>query len=170
MAKQFKTQNSEDDGDSLAANDSDSRSITPVTPVKGIDSSTQTTWTEDGVFKVPPVPDTGTLTAQQKLQEEEANIALRTRSKLSLSETPLEVLEGAFMPPDIDAEMYNMDCDDDVYSEFLRTFFTKPLDEVTKEIEDDHQDPEYNVLADAEIDNEGDGRRSLDFRFYFLFF
>lgn len=90
-------------------------------------------------------------TSQTLRDEEEANIALRTRSKLCLSHTPLEVIEEAFMPPDITTDMYNMDCDDDVWAEFLKTF-TRPLDEVTKAAEDEDHDPEYNVLADEEID------------------
>lgn len=81
--------------------------------------------------------------------EEEANIAKRTRSKLSLSSTPLEVIEGAFIPPDITTDMYDMDCDNDDWRDFLKTF-TRPLDEVIKDDED--HDPEYNVLADEEID------------------
>lgn len=78
-----------------------------------------------------------------------ANIALRTRSKLSLSSTPLEVIEEAFIPPDITTDMYDMDCDDDDWKEFLKKF-TRPLEEVTKD--DDDHDPEYNILADEEID------------------
>ncbi|KRT84894.1 hypothetical protein AMK59_233, partial [Oryctes borbonicus] len=45
--------------------------------------------------------------------------------------------------------MYDMDCDDDDWKDFLKTF-TRPLDEVIKDDED--HDPEYNVLADEEID------------------
>lgn len=65
-----------------------------------------------------------------------------------MSSTPLEVIAEAFIPPDITTDMYDMDCDDDVWSEFLKKF-TRPLDEVVKE--DDDQDPEYNILADEEI-------------------
>lgn len=45
--------------------------------------------------------------------------------------------------------MYDLDCDDDDWKDFLKTF-TRPLDEVAKDDED--HDPEYNVLADEEID------------------
>lgn len=83
--------------------------------------------------------------------EEEANIALRTRSKLCLSSTPLEVIEEAFIPPDITTDMYDMDCDNDDWMDFLKKF-TRPLDEVAKPTEDEEQDPEYNILADEEID------------------
>lgn len=50
--------------------------------------------------------------------EEQANIALRTRSKLSLSSTPLEEIEEAFIPPDITTDMYDMECDDDEWRDF----------------------------------------------------
>lgn len=105
--------------------------------------ATQTNWSEDGVFKIPAT--------KEKEQIEEANIALRTRSKLCLSSTPLEVIEEAFIPPDITTDMYDMDVDDDDWKDFLKKF-CRPLDEVTKNAEDDDHDPEYNVLADEEID------------------
>ena len=134
-----------------------------VTPVKPV-SEVQRLFTEElqedssGDEYVPESPsknssfdsqlDTSHCTIKN---DEEANIALRTRSKLCLSHTPLEVIEEAFMPPDITTDMYDMDCDDDVWKEFLKTF-TRPLDEVTKAAEDEDHDPEYNVLADEEID------------------
>lgn len=91
--------------------------------------------------------------SSSKSKDKKANIALRTRSKLSLSHTPLEAIEQSFMPPDITTDMYDMDCDDDLWRDFLKTY-TKPLDEVAKatEAEDEDQDPEYNILADEEID------------------
>lgn len=67
-----------------------------------------------------------------------------------MSSTPLEVIEEAFIPPDITTDMYDMDCDDDDWKEFLKKF-TRPLEEVTKE--DDDHDPEYNILADEEIED-----------------
>lgn len=45
--------------------------------------------------------------------------------------------------------MYDLECDDDDWKDFLKKF-TRPLEEVTRE-EEDH-DPEYNILADEEID------------------
>lgn len=116
----------------------------PATPKNDCDNSVQTNWTEDGVFKIPPAKSKGSFT-----EEENANIALRTRSKLSLSSTPLEVIEEAFIPPDITTDMYDMDCDNDDWKEFLKEF-TRPLEEVIRE--DDDHDPEYNIFADEEID------------------
>lgn len=84
-------------------------------------------------------------------QEDEATIARRTRSKLSLSSTPLEVIEEAFIPPDITTDMYDMDCDNDDWMDFLKQF-TRPLDEVARPTEDEEQDPEYNILADEDIE------------------
>lgn len=130
---------SEDERDSSFV----SGSSAPQTPTTNCDNSTQTNWTDDGIFKIPP-PKT------KEEMEEDANIALRTRSKLSLSATPLEVIEEAFVPPDITTDMYDLDCDDEDWSDFLKKF-TRPLDELTK-AEDEDQDPEYNVLADEEID------------------
>lgn len=113
---------------------------------------TQTNWSEDGVFKIPPLKPT-----KQDL-EYEATIARRTRSKLCLSETPLEVIEEAFIPPDITTDMYDMECDNDDWKDFLKKF-TRPLDEVAKPTEDEDCDPEYNILADE--DNEELDREEL---------
>ncbi|XP_045475206.1 uncharacterized protein LOC123681057 [Harmonia axyridis] len=82
--------------------------------------------------------------------EDEANIALRTRSKLSLNETPLEELEQSFLPPDITSDMYDFDCNDDDWKNFLNSF-TQPLEEVVKNTEEEDLDPEYNILADEDI-------------------
>lgn len=104
-----------------------------------------TSWSEDGCFKVPlSVPSD---------QSEDTNIAKRTRSKLCLTSTPLEKIEEAFIPPDITTDMYDMDCDNDDWMDFLKKF-TRPLDEIVKstEQEDEEQDPEYNILADEELD------------------
>ncbi|XP_060537250.1 uncharacterized protein LOC132708723 isoform X2 [Cylas formicarius] len=140
---------SEEDRDDSIASELDTSSLPPPTPpavVSMEDSSTQTThWSGDGVFKV---PKSKTVTDEA----ETANIALRTRSKINLSSTPLEVIEKSFIPPDITTDMYDMDCDDDDWKEFLKGF-TEPLDEIAKPTEDEEQDPEYNILADDEIDN-----------------
>lgn len=135
---------SEDDPDTSILSESELRSVSPPTPVKEPESPNEIHWTDDGIFKIPPIK------AKQQ-EEEEANIALRTRSKLCLSSTPLEVIEEAFIPPDITTDMYDMDCDDDDWHDFLKKF-TRPLDEVTKPSEDEEHDPEYNILADEEID------------------
>lgn len=132
--------------DSFVHSESELRSISPPTPIQATDCPDKVQWTDDGMFKIPPAK-----TKEDKDGEEEANIALRTRSKLSLSSTPLEVIEEAFIPPDITTDMYDMDCDDDVWYDFLKKF-CRPLDEITKATEDEDHDPEYNILADEEID------------------
>lgn len=68
-----------------------------------------------------------------------------------MTSTPLEQIEGAFIPPDITTDMYDMDCDNDDWMDFLKKF-TRPLDEIVKSAEDEDQDPEYNILADEELD------------------
>lgn len=108
---------------------------------------TKTISTDDALFKVPA--------SKEDVVEDEATIALRTRSKLSLNSTPLEVIEESFVPPDITMDMYDLECDDEDWANFLKTF-TKPLDEVTKIVEDEELDPEYNILADEEIEDVGE--------------
>ncbi|KAK6643610.1 hypothetical protein RUM43_005120 [Polyplax serrata] len=75
------------------------------------------------------------------------NIGQRTRSKLCLSDTPLEAIEKAFVPPDITTDMYNFKCDNEDWENFLKEFM-QPL---SNDLDDDDEaDPEYNALADEE--------------------
>lgn len=89
----------------------------PTTPPKAADCSTQTNWSEDGLFRVPP-------TEAESLE----NIGQRTRSKFSLSNTALETIEQLFVPPDITTDMYDLECDNEDWREFLEEF-TQPLSE-----------------------------------------
>lgn len=66
-------------------------------------------------------------------------IGQRTRSKLSLSETPLETIEQAFIPPDITTDMYNTKCDNADWLNFLKDL-QLPLDTIQHE---DDNDPDY---------------------------
>ncbi|XP_025419428.1 uncharacterized protein LOC112689793 [Sipha flava] len=75
-------------------------------------------------------------------------IGMRTRSKLSLNDTPLEIIEQAFIPPDITEDMYDSACENDEWMEFLSEF-TKPLEFVQND--DNEDDPEYNVLCDDDF-------------------
>ncbi|XP_039278811.1 GON-4-like protein [Nilaparvata lugens] len=80
------------------------------------------------------------------------SIGQRTRSKLCLSETPLEEIEQAFIPPDITCDMYDFNCDNDDWTNFLKEF-TQPLDtlpDMNETVDDVEADPEYNVLADED--------------------
>lgn len=51
---------------------------------------------------------------------------MRTRSKLSLSNIPLEVIEQAFIPPDFTPDMYDVPDYQDEWVQFLNEF-TQPL-------------------------------------------
>ncbi|XP_076360289.1 uncharacterized protein LOC143252283 [Tachypleus tridentatus] len=86
------------------------------------------------------------------LKTEEDRIALRTRSKLPLIDTPLEAIEAAFVAPDITPDMYDSDCDDEEWRNFLNDF-RKPLETCvnTDGREDEGEDPEYNFLEDDDI-------------------
>ncbi|BES90566.1 Hypothetical protein NTJ_03374 [Nesidiocoris tenuis] len=89
---------------------------------------------------------------------EQGSIGQRTRSKLSLSKTPLEAIEMEFIPPDITTDMYDTECDNQDWLKFLRDF-VQPLDNSVDGVEanDDENDPEYNIMGDEEfeaLDNE----------------
>lgn len=59
--------------------------------------------------------------------EQEYIIAQRTRSKISLAETPIEAIESNFRAPDTTPDMYQLGGDlDPTYVQFL-SGFTKPL-------------------------------------------
>ncbi|XP_076177842.1 gon-4 like protein muscle wasted isoform X2 [Ptiloglossa arizonensis] len=97
----------------------------------------------EGIFKIPGIPHVLT---------EEENIGQRTRSKLCLSETPLEQIEQAFIPPDITTDMYDWDCEvDEDWDNFLKEF-TQPLNQEPVMEDDPEADPEYNILEDEETD------------------
>ncbi|XP_070151329.1 uncharacterized protein Mute isoform X1 [Polyergus mexicanus] len=98
----------------------------------------------EGIFKIPAVPHVAT---------EEESIGQRTRSKLSLSETSLEEIEQAFIPPDITADMtddWDFELDED-WDNFLKEF-TQPLTQEPAIEDDPEADPEYNILEDEETD------------------
>ncbi|XP_078042869.1 gon-4 like protein muscle wasted isoform X2 [Augochlora pura] len=97
----------------------------------------------EGIFKIPDVPHVPT---------EEESIGQRTRSKLCLSETPLEQIEQAFIPPDITTDMYDWDCEiDEDWDNFLKEF-TQPLTQEPVVEDDPEADPEYNILDDEETE------------------
>ncbi|XP_076630672.1 gon-4 like protein muscle wasted isoform X2 [Colletes latitarsis] len=97
----------------------------------------------EGIFKIPGIPHVLT---------EEESIGQRTRSKLCLSETPLEQIEQAFVPPDITTDMYDWDCEvDEDWDNFLKEF-TQPLTQEPIMEDDPEADPEYNILEDEETD------------------
>ena len=87
----------------------------PPTPRSITDCSTQTTWSEYSFY------DDG----EGNIDNLES-IGHRTRSKFSLSHTEVETIEQAFIPPDITTDMYELNCDNEDWKQFLQEF-TKPL-------------------------------------------
>ncbi|XP_063858984.1 GON-4-like protein isoform X2 [Scylla paramamosain] len=83
-----------------------------------------------------------------KVPKQEEVVSQRTRSKLPLTETPLECLEMAFRPPDVTTDMYETEVDNEEWKEFLIDFI-HPL-KSTEVGEDEEADPEYNILEDKE--------------------
>ncbi|XP_075746447.1 gon-4 like protein muscle wasted isoform X2 [Rhipicephalus microplus] len=78
----------------------------------------------------------------------ESGIAERTRSKLPLHDTPLECIEAQFIAPDITTDMYDTECDDEEWKEFLVSL-VKPFEQEDNH-EDDVEDPEYTVQDEEE--------------------
>ncbi|XP_026763366.2 uncharacterized protein LOC113521902 isoform X2 [Galleria mellonella] len=136
---------SDDDQTLESCSDLDSQPRTPATPKTQATASPKVV--KDGPFKVPQA--NVSIAAKRKLDmEEEATIALRTRSKLSLSETPIEHIESSFVPPD-DLPMPAVD---DLWNKFLEECLNPAPS--SKHEDDDEADPEYNVAADPDAPDE----------------
>ncbi|XP_059059642.1 uncharacterized protein LOC131852910 [Achroia grisella] len=136
---------SDDDQTLESCSDLESQPRTPATPKSQYTPSPKVV--KDGPFKVPQI--NVSIPAKRKLDmEEEATIALRTRSKLSLSETPIEHIESSFVPPD-DLPMPAVDV-------LWNTFLEECLNPApsNKHEDDDEADPEYNVAADPDAPDE----------------
>lgn len=108
--------------------DVDSQPRTPQTPHTHADDEDleKTVYTKDGLFKIPRAR---TDSAQS---EQEYIIAQRTRSKISLTETPIEAIESTFRAPDIPTDFYdNTECDVDNDTDWIQFLnnFTMPLSE-----------------------------------------
>ena len=54
-------------------------------------------------------------------QEDDITIALRTRSKMPLDDTPLDIIEANFVAPDITADLYDTCCDNQDWLDFLNS-------------------------------------------------
>ncbi|KAM7285849.1 GON-4-like protein [Ixodes scapularis] len=76
-------------------------------------------------------------------------VAERTRSKLPLDDTPLEFLEAQFIAPDITPDMYDTDCDDEEWKEFLVSLI-KPFEREDVQEDNDAEDPEYNAQEEED--------------------
>ncbi|KAL0820217.1 hypothetical protein ABMA28_006139 [Loxostege sticticalis] len=137
---------SDDDQGLESCSDLDSQPHTPATPRSVGKTSPKVV--KDGPFKVPQ----DVTPARRKLElEEEATIALRTRSKLCLSETPIEHIESSFVPPD---DLPVPVVDDHLWNEFLNECLNPAS--VSKNEDDDETDPEYNVAADPDAPDDDD--------------
>ncbi|CAF4914427.1 unnamed protein product [Pieris macdunnoughi] len=128
------------DDDHATCSDIDSLPATPSTPKS--QTKTASAVITDGPFKVPQ--ETVSQARRQLDLEEEATIALRTRSKLSLSETPIEHIESSFVPPD---DLPHPDVDD-LWNDFLKECLNPAAN--ARNEDDDEADPEYNVAADPD--------------------
>ncbi|XP_062716936.1 uncharacterized protein LOC109401056 isoform X2 [Aedes albopictus] len=139
-----------DDDPNTTISDIDSQPRTPIAPSTPGGTETEeesTLYSRDGLFKVPRIRNDSYCSEQ-----EQENIARRTRSKLCLQTTAIETIESTFFPPDITTDMYDFDCDmDHVWKEFLSEF-TKPLPNHAED--DDDTDPEYVAADQVPVDAE----------------
>ncbi|XP_026743663.1 GON-4-like protein isoform X2 [Trichoplusia ni] len=138
---------SDDDQGLESCSDLDSQPRTPATPHSVVASSPKVV--TDGPFKVPQ--EISTPIRRKLNMEEEATIALRTRSKLSLSSTSIEHIESTFVPPD-DIPTPAVD---DLWNQFLNECLNPAsTSKEGRNEDDDETDPEYNVAADADAHDE----------------
>uniref|UniRef100_A0A182PTC5 Uncharacterized protein n=1 Tax=Anopheles epiroticus TaxID=199890 RepID=A0A182PTC5_9DIPT len=117
-----------DDDQNITVSDVDSQPRTPASVVASVelDNESEVQYTTDGLFKIPK-PRNDSLCSQSEQDQEQENIALRTRSKLCLTTTAIETIESTFVPPDITKDMYEYDGEmDQAWKDFLEEF-TKPL-------------------------------------------
>ncbi|XP_076303648.1 gon-4 like protein muscle wasted [Lasioglossum baleicum] len=145
--EQDKQSDDEREAEISTNSDIDSQSLTPTNNCDSISveqpKSQKIQYDPEGIFKIPDIPHVPT---------EEESIGQRTRSKLCLSETPLEQIEQAFIPPDITTDMYDWDCEiDEDWDNFLKEF-TQPLTQEPVVEDDPEADPEYNILEDEETE------------------
>lgn len=112
-----------DDDVNTTTSDIDSQPATPSSQVDIAEARTPI-YTDDGLFKVPRVRND----SNASYFEQEYSIAKQTRSKISLAETPIEVLESTFKPPDVPLDMYQVEPDfDREYLDFLFNTCLKPI-------------------------------------------
>uniref|UniRef100_A0A182JTZ7 Myb-like domain-containing protein n=1 Tax=Anopheles christyi TaxID=43041 RepID=A0A182JTZ7_9DIPT len=141
-----------DDDPNATVSDVESQPRTPSTTAAALelDSGSEVQFTKDGLFKIPK-PRNDSQCSQSEEQEQE-NIALRTRSKLCLTTTAIETLESTFIPPDITKDMYEYDGEmDQAWKDFLEEF-TRPLPNNLED--DDDNDPEYVAAEGIPFDPE----------------
>lgn len=112
---------------STTCSDIDSQPRTPGEALTQEDAANSTQYDEEeGVFKVPGEPP---KTPNRTRADE--TISRRTRSKISLTATPLEAFESQCLDPDVSADNYDTYTDqDESWKEFLKEF-QKPLSELT---------------------------------------
>lgn len=120
-----------DDDINTTASDIDSQPATPLSQASDMyEDSPRPTYSKDGLFKVPRVRN-DSATSQT---EQDYIIAKRTRSKISLTETPIEAIESTFKAPDAPLDMYQFDPDDPYWTDFL-TGLAMPMSKIRTQLD-----------------------------------
>lgn len=100
--------------------DVDSQPATPLGQASdACEESSNSIYTKDGLFKIPR----GRNDSATSQTEQDYIIAQRTRSKISLAETPIEAIESTLKAPDAPLDMYQDEPDefDPHWTSFLTT-------------------------------------------------
>ncbi|KAJ8304229.1 hypothetical protein KUTeg_017812 [Tegillarca granosa] len=162
---------SDEDSESVASSQSHFGSPCPRTPItprsrlSDLDTTPSVRGDDDSLLS-PMGPPTSSLSLSsqrqnlgqkfnqameehERKQREEETIALRTRSKFSLTDTSLTELEQNFVAPDITADMYDTNCNDSEWQMFLQSLVVPTENEDTNDgCDDETNDPEYDYLED----------------------
>ncbi|GBM55415.1 hypothetical protein AVEN_150471-1 [Araneus ventricosus] len=113
---------SDDDDVATSPKASDSAQL-----LETVSSSSPVQTTAESLSEEENIPASESVSIDMPPDASEADkIALRTRSKLCLNDTPLEDIEASFIAPDITIDMYDTKCDDEEWQEFLREL-CKPI-------------------------------------------
>lgn len=118
-----------DDDINTTTSDIDSQPATPLSQADINEEPLRPTYSRDGLFKVPRIRN-DSATSQT---EQDYIIAKRTRSKISLAETPIEAIESTFKAPDAPLDMYQFDLDDPHWTDFL-TGLAMPMSKIKKTV------------------------------------
>lgn len=148
-----------DDDINTTTSDIDSQPATPLSQASDIyEEPSRPTYSKDGLFKVPRIRN-DSATSQT---EQDYIIAKRTRSKISLTETPIEAIESTFKAPDAPLDMYQFDPDDPYWTDFL-TGLAMPMSKMgivcqncTVMIEKKHFCLIFSLASEMEKDEDAD--------------
>lgn len=107
-----------DDDINTTTSDIDSEPATPSSQMDAYEEPSSTPiYSQDGIFKVPRARNDSTTSHS----EQDYIIAQRTRSKISLAETPIEAIESKLRALDAPSDIYQIESNP-IWNQFLNNF------------------------------------------------